>query len=390
MITKVNATLSYLKNIWVETFLNKTNKVSDITENSVLNASAFATAKVGQKALKEVAIVESQIFPETASGTYLDRSASLFGVFPRYGALGSSTYIRVYAEPDTKYEEGVHTFVSNNGVRFSVEKSHTVDSSGYGYIKVRSIGTGSHTNVDANSITSVTPVPIGHHECTNEYFATGGRDVEDDEVFRQRILNHHNIHATATLEKLTQVFQNIDNRILRVVYVGSMEDGCLHIQIVTQNGQELLFNELKTILEKSAPYFGIADLTLSGSLAGVKLENAEWHEVGGQNGIDFRCEIEAGYDVSTVRKNIQVGISKYLDFRFWKIGQRIEWDNLLDIVKNTEGVRYVASEWFYPSSDEIVSEFMLPRCKKFVMRDLEGNILFDSSSNFSPVFYPSI
>ena len=61
----------------------------------------------------------------------------------------------------------------------------------------------------------------------------------------------------------------------------------------------------------------------------------------------------------------------------------------LEIVKNTEGVRYVASEWFKPSVDEPVSDFMLPRIKKFIMRDLEGNVMFDESKEFSPVFYPA-
>ena len=70
MITKVNNTISFLKNLWVETFLNKTDKVSDITDNSVLNAAAYATAKVAQKAIKDVAIVEAQIFPETAASEF--------------------------------------------------------------------------------------------------------------------------------------------------------------------------------------------------------------------------------------------------------------------------------------------------------------------------------
>ena len=89
MITKVNNTISFLKNLWVETFLNKTDKVTDITDNSVLNGVAYGTAKVAQKALKDIAIVEAQIFPEEATGDYLDRAAQLFGVTPRKGALGS-------------------------------------------------------------------------------------------------------------------------------------------------------------------------------------------------------------------------------------------------------------------------------------------------------------
>ena len=389
MITKVNNTISVLKNLWVETFLNKTDKVSDVTENSVLNGVAFANAKVAQKAIKDIAIVEAQIFPESASGEYLDRAAALFGISARYGALGSSTYVRVYAEPNTTYVSGTHTFVNTNGVRFAVEEDCTVGESGYAYVKVRSETVGSFTNVDANSITTVNPVPQGHYECTNEYYAVGGRDSEDDEVFRRRILNHQNVYASSTIEKLTQIMQGFDNRVLKIMYVGIMEDSYLHIQIVTQNGQDLTFSELQTLLDKTTPYFGIGDMIISGNLMGIRLENAQWYEVGGDDGIDFRCELEAGYDTADVRKNIQVGITKYLDFRYWEAGSKVEWDDLLDIVKNTEGVRYVASEWFKPNYDETVSEFMLPRVKKFIMRDLEGNVMFDSEDQFSPVFYPS-
>lgn len=389
MITKVNNTISFLKNLWIETFLNKTDKVTDITDNSVLNAAAFGTAKVAQKALKDVAIVSAQIFPEEASGDYLDRAASLFGVTPRKGALGSSTYIRVYGNPNITYTAGINTFVSTNGVRFQIEKTFTIGESGYGYVKVRSESIGEFTNVDANSIVTVTPVPQGHKECTNEYYAVGGRDEEDDEMFRRRILNHQNIYAEGTLEKLTQVLQNIDDRVLKIMFVGVMEDSFIHVQIATQNGQEFTTQELQVLLNGATPYFGIGDMIVSGRLMGIKFENASWYEVGGETGVDFRCEIEPGYDVATVRKNIQVGLTKYLDFRFWEAGANVEWDNLLDIVKHTEGVQYVSDEDFYPKHDEAVPVYMLPRIKKFIMRDLNGSALFDLSKEFSPVFYPA-
>jgi hypothetical protein len=389
MITKLNNTISFLKNLWIETFINKTDKVSDITDNSVLNATAYATAKVAQKALKDVAIVEAQIFPEEASGEYLDRAATLFGVTPRKGALGSSTYIRVYAKPGTTYTKGVNVFVSTNGVRFPIEETLIVGDSGYGYVKVKSESVGAFTNVDPNSIVTLTLVPNGHIECTNEYYAVGGRDEEDDEMFRIRILNHQNVYAEGTLEKLVQILQNIDSRVLKIMFVGVMEDSFIHIQIATQNGQELTYQELQTLLEGATPYFGVGDMIVSGRLMGIKFENASWYEVGGEKGIDFRCELEAGYDIAAVRKNIQVGMTKYLDWRFWEPGRQVEWDNLLEITKNTEGVKYVADQDFYPKVDEPVSEWLLPRIKKFVMRDLEGNVLFDMENQFSPVFYPA-
>lgn len=399
MITKVDNTISFLKSLWVETFLNKTNRVTDITDNSVLNGIAFANAKVAQKCLKDIAIVEAQVFPEMASGEYLDRAAQLFGVTPRQGALGSSTYVRVFTDGsrDVTYEAGTHTFVNNDGVRFQIEETVTVPANvGYGYVKVRSEATGAFTNVDANTIINVTPVPQGHLECTNEYFAEGGRDQEDDEMFRLRILNHQNIYSVATLEKLVQVFRNIDDRVLKIMFVGVEEDSYLHIQIVTQNGQDLTQDELDELLEKATPYFGIGDLIVAGNIMGIKLENATWYEVGGDTGVDFRCELVPGYRVADVRKNIQIGLSKYLDFRYWEAGQKVEWDDLLEIVKNTEGVKYVSSEWFRPNQDEPVSEFMLPRIKKFRMRDMNGLIMLDEGTDFemsfddyAPVYYPA-
>lgn len=52
MITKVNNTISNLKNLWVEMFLNKTDKVSNIADGSVLNAMALVQLKWLRKLLK--------------------------------------------------------------------------------------------------------------------------------------------------------------------------------------------------------------------------------------------------------------------------------------------------------------------------------------------------
>jgi hypothetical protein len=85
--------------------------------------------------------------------------------------------------------------------------------------------------------------------------------------------------------------------------------------------------------------------------------------------------------------DIQISISKYLDFRYWDTTDKVEWDDLLIIVKNTDGVRYVADEFFTPNSDLIVSIGELPRIRGFIMRSLGGTILFDSTNNLTPVFY---
>ena len=388
MITKVNNTISFLKNLFIETFINKTDKVTDISDNSVLNGVAYGVAKTAQKAIKDIAIVETQIFPETASGEWLDRSAKLFGVPPRRGALGSSTYVRVYATLGTYYEKGVNTFINTNGIRFEIEESVTVGESGYAYVRVRSEGVGKSTNVEANSILRVAPVPYGHISCTNEYYAIGGRDVEDDEMFRRRLLNHQNSYATATIEKLNQILQRVDDRILKIMYIGYEEDSFLHIKVITQNGQVLFQEELDSLKEAVKPYLSLGDFTINNGLSNIVFENAEWHFVGGSQGIDFRCSINSEYSISEVRKNIQIALTKHFDWRFWEMGRKIEWDDILMIVKGAEGVSYVDSDSFLPNKDEVVPDYKLPRISKFVMRNLDGSVLYDSEGQFPPLFYP--
>lgn len=46
-------------------------------------------------------------------------------------------------------------------------------------------------------------------------------------------------------------------------------------------------------------------------------------------------------------------------------------------------------EYFFPNYDESVPVNQLPRIRGFVMRDLQGNILYDAGSNLSPLFYPA-
>jgi hypothetical protein len=396
MITRVQ-TISELKQLFLEIFLNKTSKVSDISDNSVVNATAYGVSKVAQKCLKDIAIVESHIFPDSAYGSYLDSSAKLFGATPRKTtASGSSTYVRLVGNPGTFYPAVTTTFKNYNGITFRLDEEITIDAGGYAYAKVSSIDIGLKSNVDANSIIAITPEPSGHIGVTNEYQATGGYDIEDDETFRQRIRKHLNIVSRSTILYLEEVFRNesyninlsdslrrILGDVLKVINLGIGETGMKELAIVMQNGKTLTENELEQMLQIITPYLPITDINRFGTSIGIVLKNVTWQEVD----IDFRVQVIEGFDSGVVRKNIQMNLTKYLDFRFWALGKKVEWDDLLQIVKTTEGVRYVPDKFFIPSSDISVFINKLPRIKGFIMRNLEGSIIFERDE-LIPIFYP--
>lgn len=384
MITKVYNS-DFLKQIFIEVLLNKTDKVTDVSNESVLNGIAFGCAKMAQKCLMNQSIVEGHIFPNTAYGEYLDALAQLRGISPRHGAQGSTTYVRVIAEPGTTYLTGT-TYTSTEGVVFTQNDDVTIDANGYALIKVSSNSVGLSANVSPLTITSVSPAPSGHIQCFNEFRAVGGLDEEDDESFRKRIKESVNQLARTTLSYIEQVFMRINERVLRVIKGGYDADGKINLYVVSNNGVDFTPQEFDDMLARSLEYLSLNELMrLNNTDYSVKLNNVEWKYVD----VDFRVDIDPAYDVDIVRKNIQVQMASNFDYRYWKYGDKVEWENLLFSVKTVDGVRYCPDEYFSPRSDMNVELHQLPIIRSFIMRNLNGNIVIDNNGVLGDVYYPS-
>jgi hypothetical protein len=313
--------------------------------------------------------------------------AANFGIAPRLGAIGSSTYVRISASPATQYLANTHTFKSTSGIRFTLDADFIVPAFGYGYAKVSSIETGEQSNVDPLTISIVSPAPTGHKNVVNEYKATGGRDVESDEMFRIRIKDGANILARGTLAMLEQKFISINPKVLKLYAGGYSLNGKIIIAIQTQNGSNLSGSELDGLLAGSQDFFTLSEYTPFGtSFYGVQLQNISYGNVD----MSFRCKLNSSFDPDEVRKQIQVNVSKYLDPRFFDpIKQKVEWDNILEIVKNVPGVDYVPDQYFYPRSDISFLGGTIPRLRGFLMLDMDGVIIVNFQGTLAPEFYPS-
>ena len=385
MFTEIS-TIEELKEMFVEIMLNKTDKISKVSDGSVNNGIAFGNAKIAQKMIKDVAVIESHLFPDAAFGEYLDNIARLNGISQRFGAKQSSTYVRIVGEPDTIYNPGVNVFSSNTGIKFDLEKQVKIPIFGYTYAKIRSQNTGSNTNVDALTINQVSSAPDGHKYCINEYAAQYGSDVESDDEFRKRIQDGVNILSRGTISMLEQAFMKINENIMKIYHNGFDSFGRTIISIMTVNGINLNDSELNDIVTRSEKFFNITEMRPTGvNGANVVLKNIEWQPID----ISARVQIESSYNADDVRREIQIRLNKYLDYRYWKLGQRVEWDNLLEIVKNTNGVRYVNDSNFYPRNDLTIDLRKLPRIRGFQLLNLDGTIIVDLQGNLNPVFYPN-
>jgi hypothetical protein len=373
------------KQIFYELFLNSTDAVTKIANESTLNGIAYGAAKLFQKSVAETAVVESHLFPENAFGFHLDNIAQRNGIAPRFGASGSTTFVRLVASSGTLYTAAGHSFVGD-GITFELTEDVTVGDAGYTYAKVRSVATGSRTNVPSLSINTVTPVPEGHFAVFNEYHATGARDVEGDDLFKVRIRKQINLLAKDTLSYLVNVFQKFDEDILDIYNYGIDDGGNLILGVLAQNGQEYTDEELQTLLDQVAPYLSLVNYDdITGNAINVTLVNVQYRNID----ISARVDISLDQPIDQTRTELQVALSKEIDFRFWKPGQKVEWDNLLEIVKSHPMIKYVSDSSFFPGNDVIIPVNKLPRIRGFILMDLNGNLLIDNNNVLNPIFYPN-
>ena len=383
MITEVTS-IEELKQIFSEILFNHTDAVTKITDNSVLNGIAFGCAKVGQKAIKDIAVLESHIYPDSAYGIYLDNIAANYGIASRFGASNSSTYIRLVGTPGTVYILGVNTFMGNDGVIFNLEETIVIPALGYAYAKIRSQQIGDKTNINALTLNKINPIPSGHQYCINEYRAIGGRDIEDDSSFRIRIKEGSNILARGTISMLEQVFMKLNNNVLKIKYQGINNSGKVIISILTQNGIDLTSQELDQLLEQGEKFFALTELKpLNTQNYGIILQNIEYFPID----VNFRCEIMNNYNPDDIREQIQIKFAKKYDIRYWNSSQKIIWADLLQIVKDIPGIKYVPDNTFYPNIDVAVDMDKVPRFRSFLMLDLKGNIIINQSGTLNPIFY---
>lgn len=376
-------TTTKIKQFLIESLLNKTDKISKISDNSIVNGVCYGLAKLHQKSQKDSAVIESELFPEVASEIDLDIVALRSGTLARLGPTESTTYMRVAATPGTIYSAEQNVFVSSDGLRFKASKDWVIGSSGYEYVNVKCLSQGSNTNVLPNTINKILAPPTGHIFCTNEFISLGGRDSEDDLSLRTRIQKSANYLSTDTLSRISQLLIEINRRILSVKKVGRTYKGVIQLSVITQNGENLSVEEKSEIYSKLPDLLSLTSLEIKRERdLKIEIVDIDYTYVD----VDFRVDIQQSYDLSTYITEIQISLSKYLDWRFWDRDKKVEWDTLFLLIKNHQATKYLPDQYFTPNADISVRSNSLPRLRGFIIRNLSGEII-SSSDTIKPVYY---
>lgn len=389
MITKLTSQ-EELAQIIVESMFNRTTKVNKISPNSVLSGFINSSAKVGQKAIKDIANIEGNIFPDYGIGSQLDTIADTLGIAPRFSASKASTWVLIKADEGTQYLSGTHIFKGNNGIEFDLINNVTIDSNGYGYGEIRSINTGIDTNILPYTINQVSPSVDGHDFVTNEFMASGGRDIESDDDFRQRIKEGPSILSRSVRATIEQAFIKINPDVLKIFVRGLDTNGKLKIEIATVNGSNLSQNELDDLLERGEEFFSLNNQRrYSSDSYNITLSNISYQYVD----FVYRVSLLDNVSIDDYRKNVQIAFSRKIDYRTIDRYDKLEWEDFFFIAKNTPGVKYIPDSFFEINAskrtDLKIERNKLPRTRGFRLLDLDGNALYDSNNVVPDTFYPN-
>lgn len=368
-----------------EIFLNETDKVTKVSPQSVLKGFTSAQGKLAQKVIVEASVIEAVLFPDSSSGDLLDDILSRQGLPARFGETKASTYVRLVGDVGTVYTAGVNNFTGKDGVVFELLSDVNIGDAGFTYAYVQATTVGSEGNVDALTLNTITPSePVGHNYVVNEYKATGGQDEETDDQVRYRIKNSLNILAKGTLAKYEQVLQREDtsNRFFKLYLRGlNATTSALKFDLATVNGGSYTNNELKSLESAIQPY-----LEWSDQIRGVEFSNVTYFPID----ISFRAELNSNVGADETRNRLQVEMGKLLNPLFYNdIQRKVEWDDFLVVAKRDRGVNKVFDQFFTPSTDINVPINQLPRIRGFIIYDVGGSIITDTTGVLNDTFYPA-
>lgn len=166
----------------------------NVSNSCDLAVRLYAVAAQIQALYIQTDWVEKQSFPQTATGNYLDYHAQMRGISRSRAekATGSLRFsVREAAQSAVEIPVGTVCF---NGIGMhyeTVEAANIAPGSTYVDVAAAAMQAGSAGNTEANTILAMSVAPVSVISCSNPDAFTGGKDAEEDESLRARILDSY-------------------------------------------------------------------------------------------------------------------------------------------------------------------------------------------------------
>lgn len=179
----------------------------------IIGSVAYELANIEDTRLNDIA---DNCFVKTATGDYLDLVGADYGL-PRREDVAAVVYLQISGTQGAVINQNVKAIYNN--LVYTVQEYKVINSSGIATAKAKCETTGTIGNVAANTIKEFVTDYEGLTAVNNPEAAYDGFDREDDETYRQRILDYLAEDATnanaAQYEKWAREVEGVQKAVIK-------------------------------------------------------------------------------------------------------------------------------------------------------------------------------
>lgn len=204
----------------------------------------------------QAAWTEKQCFPQSATGEYLDYHAALRGVERKKAAAACGTLrFSVSKAAGSALTVPAGTVCMTAGlIRFETTENAELPA-GELFVDVPAVAveTGEAGNAAAGTITSMAVAPVGIETCTNPAAFAGGREDEEDEALRIRVLEtYRRLSNGANAAFYKQKAMSFEKVAAAAVMPRARGIGTVDVVIASQEGvpEEALLEEVQACFDE--------------------------------------------------------------------------------------------------------------------------------------------
>lgn len=252
------------------------------------------------------------MFPQFAWGDWLDLHGTQCGL-TRKEATKAAGYVNLIGEDGVEIKEGTIFCTpatdTNSSIEFESMKTILVKD-GKAQIPIQAVQTGIDSNVSAGTITLALKPITGISSITNEIAITGGTELEEDDDFRERIMDaNRNIGTSyignvADYKRWAMEVEGVGN--VTVIPTPDGVGGKVKIIVVDSNGQPANEYILKEVYNHiMSPDDGSARLAPIGS--NIQVVAAE----SGMINYSANITVSKDIDIEVVKAEFNSAISEY-------------------------------------------------------------------------------
>jgi uncharacterized phage protein gp47/JayE len=261
----------------------------------IIGSVAYEFANVEETELNTIA---DRAFVTTANGEYLDRVGSDYGL-PRRDAENAVVYLEVTGDQYAVINQNVKA-VYNNLV-YTVQEYKKINSSGVALVKAKCETTGTIGNVPANTIKEFLTDYAGLKTVNNPEPAYDGFDREDDEIYRQRILDYLKEDATnanaAQYEKWAREVVGVQKAVIKSAEVMGAGNVGVYISAIDADVSEEL---KKTVFEHIDEVQPINATVIVDAMDYIDLN------------INATLVLKDGFTATDIKDELEVALKQYL------------------------------------------------------------------------------